>query len=129
MNVGSWKLALAALLAVLLVACAQPVRNVDGVQVVASKPDHSLEDVTLAIRRAAGALGWRTEVESPGHVVASIALRTHTASVDIRYTTQRYSIQYRDSTNLGYDGTNIHKNYNGWIQNLERDINFHLGAM
>lgn len=129
MNVKYWRIALVSALALLVAACSMPIRNVENAQVVASKSDYELAEVTKAISRAAGALGWRTEIEAPGHIVASIALRTHTASVDINYTKTNYSIQYRDSTNLGYDGTNIHKNYNGWIQNLERDINFHLGAL
>jgi hypothetical protein len=31
-----------------------------------------------------------------------------------------------DSTNLNYDGTNIHRNYNGWITNLDKAIRSQL---
>jgi hypothetical protein len=57
-----------------------------------------------------------------GVINAKLSLRTHVAVVDVRYSATSYSIVYRDSTNLDYRGDQIHKNYNGWIQNLDRDI-------
>lgn len=129
MKTTSWKLVLVAALALVVVACAQAVRNVNQAPIAATKANLALEDVTKSIIRAAGSLGWRVKVDKPGHIAASIALRTHTATVDITYNTETYDIKYSDSTNLGYDGTNIHKNYNGWIQNLERDTNFQLTTL
>jgi hypothetical protein len=37
-----------------------------------------------------------------------------------------YSIIYMDSTNLNNLDGQIHKNYNGWIENLNRDIRVDL---
>ena len=51
-----------------------------------------------------------------------MSLRDHVAVVDVRYTATTYSITYKDSTNLNYRDGQIHKNYNGWIENLDRDI-------
>jgi len=34
----------------------------------------------------------------------------------------RQGVVYRDSTKLEHSGDQIHKNYNGWIQKLGRDI-------
>jgi hypothetical protein len=51
------------------------------------------------------------------------------AVVDVNYTPQTYSITYKDSSNLGYDGQSIHKNYNGWVQNLDKAIRAQLGAL
>jgi len=59
---------------------------------------------------------------SPGKVEGVLALRTHRAVVDIDYDTKVYSIKYKDSVNLDYDGKTIHKNYNGWVENLDRAI-------
>ena len=56
----------------------------------------------------------------------TLNLRSHTAIVDITYDTRTYSIKYKDSTNLGYDGRNIHSNYNGWIENLDKGIQTQL---
>ena len=42
-------------------------------------------------------------------------------SGDIRNIRTR-AIIYNESTNLRYDGSEIHQNYNSWVQNLERQI-------
>lgn len=65
----------------------------------------------------------------PGYIVGTLKLRSHVAVVDIRHTTKSYSITYKDSTNLDYDGTNIHRNYNGWISNLDRAIKTQLATL
>jgi hypothetical protein len=53
-------------------------------------------------------------------------LRNHTATAEVKYNTKTYSIRYLDSTNLDASGGNIHKNYNGWIENLDREIRAEL---
>ena len=57
-----------------------------------------------------------------GVINARLNVRADAAVVDVRYSVKSYSIIYRDSTNLEYRGGQIHKNYNGWIQNLDREI-------
>jgi hypothetical protein len=51
------------------------------------------------------------------------------AKIDIMYDKTKYSIHYKDSKNLNYDGTNIHTNYNGWIQRLDQTIQAQLTGM
>ena len=63
---------------------------------------------------------------TPGLVTGRLDLRGHRAVVDVKYSAKDYSITYKDSTNLDYTGTQIHKNYNGWIENLDRDIRANL---
>lgn len=74
------------------------------------------------IRAAAASLGWATESRGPGLVRATLNLRGHQAVVDIPYDQQRFRIHYVSSSNLEYDGVNIHRNYNSWIQNLQNAI-------
>lgn len=107
-----------------------PVYNVQDATVVTStdKPA-SAEDVKKAIVRAGTALGWNMKTEKPGHIVGTINLRKHMAQVDIKYNAQSYSITYRDSQNLDYDGTNIHSNYNGWVQRLQQNIQSQLNML
>lgn len=102
-----------------------PVRNVSDAPITGSK---SMLQVEQAIVDAGRGLGWQMSPQGPGRIAASIALRTHRASVDITYTTKSYSIRYKDSDNLNYDGSSIHKNYNGWIENLERAISVRLSS-
>jgi hypothetical protein len=49
-------------------------------------------------------------------------LRRHQAVVEILFDTESYSITYLDSTNLKYDGAEIHQNYNSWVRNLSNAI-------
>ena len=123
------KVIVSSALVILLAGCAAvPVQNVDNAPVNTSNTNYDLSDVTKAIQKAGIGLGWQMKEITPGHIVATLALRTHVAIVDITYTLDNYSINYKDSTNLHYDvGKNtIHKNYNGWIQNLSNAINAQL---
>ena len=130
MFVRVYRAVLIALTAALLAACAtQPVHNVTQTQIVTSKANPTLEEITQAIVRAGTQLTWQMRADRPGHILGTIALRTHTAVVDIDYDRTAYSIKYKDSTNLNYDGGNIHKNYNGWVQNLDRAIKAQLSAL
>ncbi len=118
--------------AILLIACAPtPVHNVNNAPINASSPNYDLSDVTKAIKSAGVGLGWQMKEETPGHIVGRLYLRTHVAVVDVTYTLDDYSINYKDSTNLKYNaGINtIHKNYNGWIQDLTNAINAQLVAI
>ena len=117
---------------ILLVACAPiPVHNVNNAPINVSSSNYDLSDVTKAIQSAGLGLGWQMKEETPGHIVGRIYLRTHMAVVDITYTLDDFSINYKDSNNLKYNAGNntIHKNYNGWIQNLTNAINAQLVAV
>ena len=117
-------------LVVLLAACnTQPINNVEQTAMVnaAGKP-LSRDQVRGAIVRAGGALGWQMADEGTGKLVGTINLRKHTAVVDIPYSASGYSIKYRSSAGLDEANGQIHKNYNGWIQNLHRGINAQLSA-
>jgi hypothetical protein len=87
------------------------------------------EDVGRAIVTAGQSLGWQMKEEEPGHILGTLYLRSHVAVVDVFYTTSDFSILYKDSTNLKYDGKNIHSNYNGWIQNLSNAIVTQVGNL
>lgn len=110
-----------AVLAVGLAACrVAPVYNVHETALMSE--DTSVEQVGKVIERAGASLGWLMREVEPGHMVGRLVLRTHVAEVDINYDEDSFTIAYKDSVNLKYDGTRIHQNYNGWIQNLEKAI-------
>ena len=118
-------------LALLLTACAapQPVQNINQTSVVTNKPNATAEDVRQAIVRAGLGLGWQMKNAGPGQMVGTLNLRQHVAVVDIAYDRNSYSIRYKDSSNLNYDGTSIHRNYNSWIQRLDQQIKIQLSAL
>jgi len=128
---AKWLAIAASVLVLLAGGCRapMPVYNVTDAPVAASKPSPSLDEVGKAIQRAGVALGWQMKETKPGHMLATLALRKHEAVVDVNYGVKSYSIRYKDSTELGYDGQNIHPNYNGWIQNLDKGIRAQLSIL
>jgi len=126
------KIILMGLAVMMLGGCATPnaVRNINAEPVVGPAGRAvSMDEVGKAILRAGGTLGWQMKQMELGYILGTLKLRSHVAVVDIRYTTKNYSVTYKDSTNLNYDGTNIHNNYNGWISNLDRAIKTQLATL
>ena len=112
-----------------LVACrAAPVMDVVDAPVATAGKKLTAEQVKVAIMRAGASLGWQMKEAQPFLLEGTLNLRSHMAQVNIPYSAERYSIVYKDSSNLNYDGTNIHSNYNGWVQNLDRAIKTQLIA-
>ena len=117
------------LLATVLIGCggAMPIKNVDNAPVTASSTRKvELATVRQAIVRAGATLGWKMEDDGPNKLIATLSIRTHKAVVEIPYSEKSYSIKYLSSVNLHEQSGNIHKNYNGWISNLQRDIDIQL---
>lgn len=106
-----------------------PIQNVTDqpVPAVSGKPLSS-EEVKKAIVRAGGTLGWKMNADAPGKVVGTLNVRTHTAVVEIPYSSKSYSINYKSSVNLNEEDGQIHNNYNGWVKNLAKGIDAQLAA-
>jgi len=123
-------LILLASLVLVLVGCrSNPVYNVTDMSFTTTTGNYSTNDVRNAILQAGTAQGWQMQAVRPGLISGTLNIRNHMAQVDIPYDRSRYSILYRDSDNLRYDGTNIHSNYNGWVQNLRNAINTRLSLL
>ena len=129
MKIRIW-LVLIGLLALALVGCrSNQVYNVEGTPISTSTSGYSLRDVRDAIQQAGVSLGWQMQDVKPGLIVGTLYLRDHMAQVEIPYSRSSYSILYKDSQNLNYDGANIHSNYNGWVQRLNGAINAQLSRL
>ncbi|MDX5374416.1 MAG: hypothetical protein LPK43_01315 [Gammaproteobacteria bacterium] len=102
------------------------VYNVNEAPVNMTKSNYTASDVRQAIVQAGARLGWQMKEIQPGLILGTLFIRDHMAQVEIPYDTNNYSIRYKDSSNLNYDGENIHSNYNGWIQNLDNAIRSNL---
>lgn len=106
-----------------------PILNVSDAPVTSASGKALTDDqVKSAIIRAGAALGWQMKEAGAGKLTATLLIRTHTAVIEIPYSPSRYSITYKSSVNLDEADGQIHKNYNGWIQNLNRGINAQLSA-
>jgi len=116
-------LVLACFIAVAAGCTSRPVLNVAAEPVVVTPGKTATNDaVRDAILRAGTGLGWTMRASAPGVVNGSLHLRTHVAVIDVEYNTKSYNIVYRSSENLDAANGQIHKNYNGWIENLNNAI-------
>ena len=71
------------------------VKNVhDAPMAFATENKPSIEQIKKAIIVAGSGLGWRIKSQSPGNLIGTLNLREHTAIVDIKYTTENFSITY-----------------------------------
>jgi hypothetical protein len=100
-----------------------PVKNFDN-QIITQFGDSTstVKSVQKSIVRAAVTLGWKTKVTSDNAIVATLDIRKHQLVVLITHDDKSFSIEYRDSTNLKYNGTKIHRQYINWVTNLIRSI-------
>ena len=124
--------AMVAAASLLLAACpaAVPIQNVNDEPVSTPSGKHlSASQVRSAIMTAGTSLGWRIADAGPGRLEGTLHLREHTAVVDIPYSAAKYSILYKSSEKLEASGGNIHRNYNGWVQNLDRQIRAEISRM
>jgi hypothetical protein len=115
----------------LLVGCGLvtvPVYNLSERQVIAPKAV-SLDEVQKAIIRAGASLGWQIVPRGTGYLEGITTWNVHRAHVDIKFDTKTYSIMYKDSDNLKYDGTNIHRVYNAKVQDLDKSIRAQLNLI
>ncbi|WJV66895.1 hypothetical protein PCO86_22160 [Pectobacteriaceae bacterium CE70] len=118
---------LAGLVCVLVLAgCARtaPVVNVNK-SVVGG---YTNDQVRVAIIQAGLQRKWVMTSVSPGVINGHIDDRGHVADIRITYTPTQYSINYVDSQNLKAQHGMIHKTYNRWINNLDRDIQLKLAS-
>jgi len=127
-----WSVLLAGLILVLAAGCRTgPIMDVKDAAIPAAVGQNlTLDEVAKGIVAAGAKHGWSMKIESPGHIVGSLLLRSHMAVVDIPYTRTSYSIMYKDSSNLKYDADSktIHSNYSGWVRNLHVAIQREFGG-
>ncbi|MFP3364833.1 hypothetical protein R0J93_14285 [Pseudoalteromonas sp. SIMBA_148] len=83
---------------------------------------NSEADVEKGILKACIQLGWKCTPLSEGKIKGVLDIRTHQLTVDIAYDKTAYSINYKDSINLNYNGKKIHRQYVNWVSNLIRHI-------
>ncbi|WP_462165639.1 hypothetical protein [Pseudoalteromonas sp. GB43] len=71
-------------------------------------------------------LGWTCRSNAEGQILGKLDIRKHQLRVDITFNEQEYSIDYKDSINLDYNGKKIHRQYINWVTNLMRNIDAEL---
>jgi len=124
-------LAAIVIFSVVLSACGRtaPIKNLESQPVPTNIT--SADEVKKAIKIAGVSLGWVITENGSNKLKGVLNLRSHQAIISIPYSTKEYSLIYQSSVNLDYDSSEktIHNNYNGWIQNLNNNIQVQLSGM
>lgn len=110
-----------------------PIINYDNL-VIATSSGKVLqpEQVKQAILAAAGTKNWTIAHQSDGKLLATLSVQggKHVIVTEIAYASDKYSLNYKDSTNMKYgtrDGEAvIHPFYNKWVQQLKEAIRVEL---
>lgn len=109
-----------------------PIVNHENMVVERAGGKATAAQVKQAILAAASATGrqWVISEPSPGRLLATYHVRTHTVITEITYSAERFSVVYHDSVNMKYTpsgGTGlIHPFYNQWVQDFVAAIRLQL---
>ncbi|MDH5190251.1 MAG: hypothetical protein OEW89_03265 [Gammaproteobacteria bacterium] len=130
MNKKLTGLILVLLTTLFITGCVKPIHNVhDSAVMTVRDVSMSKDQVKRAIIKAGVHRGWKMREVKSGHIIATLDRSNYMAQIDIKYTEKKYSLTYKNSRGLNYDGTNIHRNYNNWIIYLDRAIQVYLDRM
>lgn len=89
---------------------------------------HTAAQVKDAIIKAGAQREWIMSDAGPGVIKGHLQNRDHVADIKINYSATSYSIVYVSSINLMAANGKIHRNYNRWVHNLDKDIQVTLAA-
>ena len=123
---------LVACLIVLLSACVktEPLYDVENEVIVTGSGNvPTIDQVRAVILQAVLKKGWRIAEEAPNNFEATLSKGRKIVRITISFTTTEYSIRYKSSQNLLYDGSVIHRRYNDWIEGLRKKINIGLSLL
>ena len=121
------KIAIVVLTMLLTAACVtKPINNIDNRPIPLTAQQMSLERIEALIIAAGQNRAWQFKREAPGYLIASQTTPKYSATVDIRFSQQAYSILLKSSIGLREKNGEIHTRYNYWIQLLQRDIDAYL---
>lgn len=88
----------------------------------------SVAQIKAALTASGTALGWQVVSTGANEMVATINVRKHMVATQISVTPGMYSIKYKDSANMNYDGARINPHYNNWVRNLSDSARAKLAA-
>ena len=100
----------------------EPVYNVQNHPIPIAVQKLSLDEIGRNIVQAGTPRHWRFEAIKPGEMNATYDNGKHSATIKISYTQKAFSITLVSTVNLLQEGNEVHRTYNHWVRNLEKDI-------
>jgi hypothetical protein len=106
-----------------------PILNIQNAPVLGPRghAPPNRDQVHDAVLRALSGRGWQVNSEDANGITATIVNGRNSATMHVQYDDRFYSIHYVDSSpSLGYNGDEIHRRYNDWVDRLSRAIRWNL---
>jgi len=108
---------------------ASPVNNLSDVAIPTrlDGTPFTIGEVQDVIFESCLSRNWTPRLAGDGSITATIDVRgKHSATVQIPFSSDNYSILYVSSENLDYNPKreSIHRNYNGWVAKLSQTISY-----
>ncbi|HKW55185.1 MAG TPA: hypothetical protein VJO12_15945 [Stellaceae bacterium] len=112
-------------------ACSRtrPVYNVQDHPIPAATQQLPLDQIGQTIIQAGRLRHWRMDPAGPGQITGVLDDHGREAVINVTYSQQAYSITLAGSTNLRQEGDEVHKKYNKWVRQLEREIDDRLSMV
>jgi hypothetical protein len=84
--------------------------------------DASMADLAQDLTLGGERCGWRVRDAGPGRLRAEKIVGQHRAVSEIAYDQAGYNVTLLQADNLLYDGGQVHKAYNDWVEQLQKCI-------
>ena len=102
----------------------------DVAAVTGSGKPATAEEIKRAFMVGGARRGWTFTEAGPDKMVFTVVVRTHTLLMELTYGPGKFSLTYKDSTNLDFRDEagkrTIHRNYVNWNNNLMNDARAEL---
>jgi hypothetical protein len=107
----------------------EPIYNIVNHPVPAAAQKLSRDTIAKAIIAGGARMQWKIGPNPDGTLTGTIVVRgKHHATVTITYSQTNYNVTLVSSTNLLQEGNLIHRNYNAWVRDLQKNIDDQLTA-
>lgn len=109
----------------LAAACTQPIKRIDNSN-YGWGPQKGVTPAQIqsTVEKTAYGLGWELTDVKTGSFTARRAWDgdKHNVVVDVVYDAKKFSIRYKNSKAMSYDGSSIHHTYNDMVETLRDTI-------
>lgn len=112
-------------ISIMVAACSSRVNKIEASPYgYGSRTDLKIEQVREPVENAARQDGWELSDVALGKFVAKKEWGggKHNVVVDFTYTGENFTIRYKDSKNMSYNGALIHETYGRFVKQLQSKV-------